>query len=221
MDLRSAVRPALAALVILGAVISGTVGCAVAPATNVVRLVSPGRVPGADRTLTQTGGGAYLTWDTSPASAGLPRMVLARIDPRTGKVEARNTFSPGVVGTPLFADGSLWVTDSAPLGELLLRLNPATLMVTGELRLSAARYPGGSHVAYAGGWLWADGGGSLLRVSPSSAEVTATIALPGAYRSDVAAGIAGSALVVTERGKTGPAREYCADAGTGRIESRC
>jgi hypothetical protein len=185
MDLRSAAR---AALVVLGTgtlstVTLSTVGCAATPTTNVAREVSAARVTGANRTLTQTGGGAYLSWDVSPASAGLPRMALARIDPRTGKIEARNTFSPGLVGAPLFAAGWLWVTDSAPLGELLLRLDPATLMVTGELRLSPARYPGGSHLAYAGGWLWVAGGGSLLRVSPSLVEVSAAIALPPADRS--------------------------------------
>jgi hypothetical protein len=186
MDLRSAARAALVVLgaVTLAAVTLGTAaGCAVTPATTVARVVSTAGVTGANRTLTRTGGGAYLSWDVSPASAGLPRMVLARIDPRTGKVEARNTFSPGLVGVPLFAAGWLWVTDSAPLGELLLRLDPATLMVTGELRLSATRYPGGSRLAYAGGWLWVAGGGSLLRVSPSLVEVSATIAPPGAGRS--------------------------------------
>jgi hypothetical protein len=181
-----------------------------------MRLVIP-KVPGTNPALTQTGGGAYLSWDMPPASAGLPRMALARIDPRTGKIEATNTFSRGILGAPLFADGSLWVTDSAPLGELLLRLDPAALMVTGELSLSAVRYPDGSHLAYAGGWLWADGGGSLLRISPSSVEVTATVALRGAYRSNVATSADGSALVVTQRAKTGPVGQYCADAGTGRI----
>lgn len=222
MDLRSAAGAPLARLVIvgtvtLGAVTVSTAGCAVAPAVNVARQASPAGDTGANRTLTRTGGGAYLSWDVSPASAGLPRMVLARIDPRTGKIEARNTFSQGLVGAPLFAVGSLWVTDSSSAGELLLRLDPATLMVTGEVRLSPARYPGGSHLAYARGWLWADGAGSLLRISPSSVEVSATIALPGADRSSVAASTDGSALVVTERRKNGPVREYCADAGTGRI----
>jgi hypothetical protein len=223
MDLCSAARAVLAppilGAVILGAVLGGAVGCAVAPTASVVRYVSTQKVSGTNPMLTQTGGDSYLSWDMSPARAGLPRMALARIDPRTGKIEARNTFSRGMVGAPLFAAGSLWVTDSAPLGELLLRLDPATLMVSGELSLSAARYPDGSHLTYAGGWLWADGGGSLLRVSPSSVEVTATVALLGAYRSSVTASADGSALVVTERGKTGQVREYCAEAGSGRIVS--
>jgi len=76
-------------------------------------------------------------------------------------------------------------------------------MVTGELSLSAARYPQGSHLAFAGGWLWADGGGRLLRVSPSAVNLTASIALRGADRSDVAASPDGSVLVVTEQGRAG------------------
>ena len=218
MDLRTVARAALAPLFV-GAVLLGAAGCAVAHRADDMRLVTPEKVPGTNPTVTQTSGGAYLSWDMPPASAGLPRMALARIDPRTGQIGATNTFSRGILGAPLFAGGSLWVTDSAPLGELLLRLNPATLMVTGELSLSAARYPDGSHLAYAGGWLWADGGGSLLRISASSVEVTATVALRGAYRSNVAASADGSALVVTEQAKTGPVRQYCADTGTGRIGS--
>jgi hypothetical protein len=200
-------RGALAAVALVVA------GCA-APTTTTVRFVSPGPaapaatgvyslVPGDDPALTQTGGGTYLSWDVPPSRVGLPRMVLARIDAQTGAIEATNTFSAGLLGTLLFAGGSLWVTDSASPGELLLRLDPGTLMVTGELSLSAARYPGQAHLAYAGGWLWADGGGRLLRVSPSMDDVTANIALRGASWSNVAASADGSVLIVTEQGSTG------------------
>jgi len=200
-------RGALAAMALVLA------GCA-APMTTTVRFVSPGPaapaatgvyslVPGDDPALTQTGGGTYLSWDVPPLRAGLPRMVLARIDAQTGAIEGTNTFSAGLLGTPLFAGGSLWVTDSASLGELLLRLDPGTLMVTGELSLSAARYPGEAHLAYAGGWLWADGGGRLLRVSPSEDDVTASIALRGASWSNAAASADGSVLIVTEQGTAG------------------
>jgi DNA-binding beta-propeller fold protein YncE len=215
MDLRPTARGALTAglVAVLVAVALLAAGCA-APRTTIVprtgsprtvtAAVSPGGatagvfvlVPGDDPALTQTGGGTYLSWDR-------PRMVLARIDPRTGTIEATNTFSAGLLGAPLFAAGSVWVTDSATLGELLLRLDPATLMVTGELSLSAVRYPQGSHLAYAGGWLWADGGGRLARVSPSAVTLTASIALRGADRSNVAASPDGSVLIVTEQGPAG------------------
>jgi len=209
-------RGAFAAVLVAVALLMA--GCAAPGTTTVARFVSPAAavptgvfslVPGDDPALTQTGGGTYLSWDLPPAApvppggTGLPRMVLARIDPRSGTIEATNTFSAGLLGAPLFAAGSLWVTDSASLGELLLRLDPATLMVTGELSLSAARYPQGSHLAYAGGWLWADGGGRLLRVSPSVVTLTASIALRGALRSNVAASPDGSVLIVTEQGPAG------------------
>jgi hypothetical protein len=216
MDLRPMARGALVTVLaaVLGAIALLLAGCAAPATTSVLRFVSPDPagsaagvyrlVPGDDPTLTQTGGGTYLSWDgPSGAGTGPPRMVLARIDPRTGTVEATNTFSAGLLGTPLVAGGSLWITDSAPLGELLLRLDPGTLMVTGELSLGAARYPGLAHLAYAGGWLWADGGGRLLRVSPSGDDLTATIALRGASSSSVAASPDGSVLVVTEQGPAG------------------
>jgi hypothetical protein len=201
MDLWRTGRGAVIAVFAVAALLLA--GCAAPARTTVLRFVSPGPaasaagafslVPGYDPTLTQTGGGTYLSWD-------VPRTVLARIDERTGTIEATNTFSGGLLGTPLFAAGSLWVTDSDSLGELLLRLDPGTLMVTGELSLSAARYPGQAHLAYAGGWLWADGGGRLLRVSPSGDDVTANIALRGARVSNVAASADGSVLIVTEQG---------------------
>jgi hypothetical protein len=94
------------------------------------------------------------------------------------------------------------VTDSGPLGEFLLRLDPVTLMVTGELR-SGAGGDDGASAAYAGGSLWLAGGDELLRVSPATAEPTAVIALRGARASSVAASPDGSVLVVSERGRSG------------------
>lgn len=204
MDLRGKARGVLAAAAVTASLLIA--GCAAPGTMAVVRFASPSATgpaggaaagvfslaAGDDPALTQTGGGTYVSWELSaPAGA-----VLARIDPRTGKIEATNTFSAGLLGAPLFAGGSLWLTDSASPGELLLRLDPATLMVTGELSLAAARYPAGAHLASAGGWLWADGGGRLERVSLSAVTVTASIALRGASRSNVAASPDGSVLVV-------------------------
>jgi hypothetical protein len=209
MRLRPATRAALAAVLggVLGITALLTAGCGAEHATPPARLVSAtegvfNQVPGADPELTQTSDGTYLTWNASSSEAGLPRMVLARIDTRTGLIQATNTFSQGLLDAPLYADGALWVTDSTSLGELLLRLDPASLMVTGELRLSAAPYPDGSHLAYAGGWLWAAGAGRLLRVSPAALELTGTVPLPGARESAVAASPDGAVLVVTEQGRT-------------------
>lgn len=218
-------RPArdVVATVICGAAILCAAGCAAAATTGAARPrpTSPAvptsgvfsQVPGVNPVLTLAGGAMYLSWDLPQDSRGAPRMVLARIDARTGAVAATNTFSPGFVGAPLSADGSLWVTDSTAFGELLLRLNPATLMVTGELRTSASQYPEGSHAAYAGGWLWVDGGGQLLRVSPATVMATAVRPLPGAYWSDVAANANGSVLVVSVQGRTGAVQRRDPDTG--------
>jgi hypothetical protein len=170
-------------------------------------------IPGTSLTLTGVGGGLYVSWDAAPTDAAVPSVVLARLDARTGAVEAKNAFSPGFVGAPLSAAGSLWVTDSNSLGEFLLRLDPATLMVTGELKFSARQYRAGPHVAYAGGSLWLDGGDQLLRVSPESVEPSAVIALRGAQTSDVGASPDGSVLVVSEHGHTGVVQWRNPDTG--------
>lgn len=213
-------RAAFAALLVCAAVLLCAAGCATGPArTSTARVPAAAvsgvfsAIPGENPALTVTGGAMYLSWYASPAGPGLPRMVLARIDVRTGAIAARNAFSPGLVGAPLSADGWLWVTDSTALGEFLLRLDPATLMVTGGLRFSDEQYPGGAHVAYAGGWLWLDGADQLLRVSPSSIETTADVRLPGAYWSDVGATADGSVLVDSEQGVTGAVQRRNPDTG--------
>jgi hypothetical protein len=148
--------------------------------------------------------GRYLAWNPRPDGQGSPCPELARADARTGKIEARNTFGAGFLGVPLPAAGWLWVTYWTAEGELLLRLDPVTLVVTGELMISHGRYRDGTQVAYAGGWLWADGGNRLLRVSADSVQPTAVIPLPGASWSGVAASPDGRILVVSEhRGKNG------------------
>lgn len=179
-------------------------GCGTVPAPPprpVVEVAFTG-IPGIGLTLTDAGGGLYATWNEAPPGAGVPQEVLARLDPRTGDVSARNTFSPGVLGTPLFADGALWVTASGALGEFLLRLDPATLMVTGELK-AGGRAGGVAAAAAAGGSLWLAGGDELLRVSPVTVAATAVIALRGAVSSSVAASPDGSVLVVSTLGRSG------------------
>jgi len=189
MRTHAAARPAI--LAALAAVILFAAGCASAHGA------APGSPPPA-------ADARYLTWNPRPDGQGPPRPVLARADARTGEIEARNTFGPGFLGAPLPAAGSLWVTYSVSEGELLLRLDPVTLVVTGELMISSSRYRHGAEVAYAGGWLWADGGDRLLRVSADSVQPTAVIPLPGASWSGVAASPDGRFIVVSEhRGKGG------------------
>lgn len=205
MRLRSAARAALTAVVLL-AIGCGAVHTEGSPrpaSATVSRSGVFSQVPGGHPALTQAGGSLYLQWDRPTARAGMPTMALARIDTRTGAIAATNTFSPGFVAPPVYADGSLWVTDSTSFGELLLRLAPRTLMMTGALKLSGRQYPVGSHLAYAGGWLWVDGANRLLRVSPSTMALTRIVPLRGAYWSNVGASLDGSILVVSEQGRTG------------------
>ncbi|HEX8008868.1 MAG TPA: hypothetical protein VF482_20860 [Trebonia sp.] len=159
-----------------------------------------GAVPGSPPPVAD---GRYLTWNPPPDGQGPRRPELTRADARTGQIEARNTFGPGFLGVPLSAAGWLWVAYSTAEGELLLRLDPVTLVVTGELMISPSRYRHGAEIAYAGGWLWADGGDRLLRVSPDSVQPTAVIPLPGASWSGVAANPDGRFLVVGEHRNKG------------------
>ena len=213
-------RRAAAAAAMLGL----AAGCAGPPAGTVTVSTAPsaartaGRTPAADGVfgrsfadqdldLTVAGGALYLRWDQRPPGpAGTPPLtVLDRVDPVTGQATARNTFSPGWVSPPVAAGGALWLTDSTAAGRVLLRLDPATLMVTGELRIPGTETPDagdtGQQLAFAGGWLWADSGAQLLRIAPATAAVTAVIPLTaGTFSSRLGASPDGSTLVVTEMG---------------------
>ena len=204
MRIRTGARAGLASVVLLvtGALLLSGCGTAPSPPPRPVAQVAFTGIPGSGLTLTEAGGGLYATWNEAPPGAGVPQEVLARLDPRTGDVSARNTFSPGVLGAPLFADGALWVTDSGTFGEFLLRLDPAALMVTGEMK-AGGRAAGMAAVAAAGGSLWLAGGDELLRVSPVTVAQTAAIALPGTVSSAVAASPDGSLLVVSTSGPSG------------------
>ena len=221
MGIRSGVRAVLATVIIFAAAVCAVTGCAAAPAPARARTAAWVSVPGMSGTgltLTQAGGRLYATWDTAPPGTGVPREVLARLDPRAGAVLVRNTFSPGLLGAPLFAGGALWVTDSGPLGEFLLRLDPVTLMVTGELSAGADDGDAGASAAYAGGSLWLAGGDQLLRVSPATAEPTAVIALRGARASSVGASQDGSVLVVSVQGGSGSSVQW-RDPRTGALRT--
>ena len=222
----SARRAAVAAamLALFAAVLALAAGCAspyAAPAATpsvsrpaVTSQVTAGRGAGsmfgaifADPELTAAGGALYLRWDQQPQGPGgaPPRVVLDRVDPVTGQATAQNMFSPGWVSPPVAAAGALWLTDSTTAGRVVLRLDPGTLMVTGELRIPGEEAPDagdlGQQLAFAGGWLWADGGTQLLRIAPATAAVTAVIPLTaGTFSSRLGASPDGSTLVVSEMG---------------------
>jgi hypothetical protein len=160
--------------------------------------------------LTVTGGGLYLRWSLSPAAQDPPRMKLARVDAATGAIIATNTFSPGSIGAPLAAAGSVWLTASFSSHTMLLRLDPRTLMVTGELTIAPVNSGAAqSHIAFAGGSIWVDGSDELVQVSPSAVTAEQTIPLPSADSSDVGASHDGGTLIVSE-----------SDGGNGTIQRR-
>jgi hypothetical protein len=170
--------------------------------------------------VTVTGGGLYLTWQATPGPA-VPSTVLERVDQATGAIEATHRFGPGYVGAPLAAGGSLWVAISTAAGASLLRMNPASLAVTEDLRVGNGSYPGGNdpadQLAVAGGALRAVGGDQLLRVSLLGGQVTAVIALPGAVTSGVAASADGSVLIVSEANSGGDGSLQRRDPVTGAL----
>jgi len=172
-------------------------------------------------TVAVTGGRFYIAWQVNSASSALPRFELARADPVTGTVEAAHRFAAGYLGAPVTAGGWLWVTTSTAQGEALLRMNPADLAVTGDLRVGDRSYQGvsgrGNQLAAAGGALWVTGGSQLLRVSLPAGQVTATISLPGAYSSGVAASADGSVLVVSEANRGGLGSVQRRDPVTGAL----
>ena len=139
----------------------------------------------------------------------------------TGQVTAQNMFSPGWVSPPVAAAGALWLTDSTAAGRVLLRLDPATLMVTGELLIPQGEAPDagdlGQQLAFAGGSLWVDGGVQLLRIATATATVTGVIPLPaGTFSSRLGASPDGSTLVVSEMG-TGAGAVQRRDPETGAV----
>jgi hypothetical protein len=160
--------------------------------------------------LTVTGGSLYLRLSLSLPQQDPPRIELARVDAATGAIVATNAFSPGFVGPPLAAAGSLWLTGSFSGNGMLLRLDPRTLMVTGELKIAPVNTGAGqSHIAFAGGFIWVDGSDELVRVSPAAVAAELSIPLPSADSSDIGASPDGGTLIVSE-----------ADGGNGTIQRR-
>lgn len=159
--------------------------------------------------LAVTHGSLYLTWELSPR---LPaRLALARADVATGRIVAENEFSPGAVSVPVYAAGWLWVTDMTPAGELLLRLDPRSLIVTGELKVADGAQTGGldDQIAFAGDSVWVDGLDRLVRVAPQTVRPQRIIALPHANSSNVGASPDGRTLIVSQ-----------ADSGVATIQRR-
>lgn len=162
-----------------------------------------------------TATGLYVAWQVSPPGNAV-RSELARVDATTGQIEATRRLGAGF-GQAVAAAGALWVAASTMTSETLLRLNPSTLRLTGRWRVAATRGQrlGGQVLAVAGGGLWVDGANRLLRLSLPAADVTASVALPGAASSSLSANAAGTVLVVGEADSGGRGAVQRLDPATG------
>ncbi len=171
--------------------------------------------------VTVTNGAVFVAWQASPPGRAAVGSELVRIDAATGRIEASQRFSAFVLQA-LEAAGSLWVstwTSSVPAAATLLRLNPRTLQVTGRWHVGIGGEPdwAGQVLVVAGGGLWAAAGNRLVRVSLPGGRVTASIALPAAFSSDLSANAAGTELIVGEADSEGQGAVQRRDAATGAV----
>lgn len=171
--------------------------------------------------VTVTPNSLFVTWQVSPPGHAAVLSELARVDAATGRVEAAQLFT-GFLDQVLEVRRSLWVvaeTSATPARETLLTLDPGTLRVVrqqsagsgGEFAWAAQT------LAIADGWLWADGGNRLLRLSLETGTVTSSIVLPAAASSDVSANAAGTVLIVGESDSGGRGAVQRRDAATGAL----
>ncbi len=161
-------------------------------------LVNWGRMR-APRVFT-TPAGLFIAWFTSPYKDPTPRGELARVDPRTGKVESERaldaaSFPLDVLGV----DGSLFVVErSSTTTGRLVRYDRRTLRVTGSWTFAE---PIGSAV-YAGGAIWFSVGDRQLdRMTASTGQVERSVLLPTGAKTMLGVSLAtnarGSVLVVS------------------------
>lgn len=172
--------------------------------------------------VTVTGGVVLVVWQTSQPGSADVHSELARIDPATGAIAARQRFS-GFVNQVLEADGSLWAavqTGATPATQTLAKLNPGTLQVARRWLIGTGGGPGwqAQVLAAAGGWLWAAGGSRLVRVSLRSG-MTTVVALPGAATSAVSTNAAGTVLITAYADSGGRGAVQRRDPATGAVRA--
>ncbi|MGH3259467.1 MAG: hypothetical protein ACRDOU_29385, partial [Streptosporangiaceae bacterium] len=162
----------------------------------------------------------YVAWQVSRPGSEV-RSELARVDEVSGRIKAARYLGIGFEQAVL-ARGALWVatvTGSTPAAQVLLRLNPDTLKVTGRWQAGTGGWPrwDAQVLVVAGGGLWVAGGNRLLHLSLPGGTITASIALPGAASSDLSANEAGTVLVVAEADNGGRGAVQRRDPVTGAL----
>ena len=139
--------------------------------------------------------GAGSLWIADPAPSRLGRHYVDRIDLRTGKVSRR--FPVGDTPTDvLVGEDAVWVTNF--YGNSISRIS----LVTGQVKEVPVGY-GPSALAAGGGGLWMtlEGDQAVWKLEPSGVKPTTTVAYPGGYPHDIAAGDT-SVWVVAGSGRT-------------------
>jgi hypothetical protein len=212
-----------AALVTASLLLAGCASAKSTTSTVSTAVVASGGI--FDRVLDQpsvaaTPAGFYVTWQVD-SQAKTPSSVLVRADQATGRIEAMHSFSTGSITRPFAVGTSLWAMLAMSHAELLLRMDPVTLAVTGELSVSSGSFQGATYrnnqLSVAGGALWVVGGDRLDRVSLPTMKLTKTITLPGAFSSAIAGSADGSFLIVSEANSGGQGSLQRRDPVTGAL----
>jgi hypothetical protein len=167
-----------------------------------------------------TAAGLYVAWQVSRPGS-VVSSELARVDAASGRVEAAR-YLGAAFEQAILAAGGLWVvaaTGSTLATQVLLRLNPDTLTLTGRWQVGTGNGPHWAQqlLVVAGGGLWVAAGNRLLHLSLPGGAITASIALPGAASSDLSANAAGTVLVVGEADSGGSGAVQRRDPATGAL----
>lgn len=165
--------------------------------------------------------GLYFAWDVTRPGAGSVHGVLARVDPRTGRMAAIRT-TQGTATSVVALHRSLFVALASVRGDVsrgrLVRVDPTTLEVIGSTTLPAEPTP--SELVTAGGGVWVATGDRLERVTPASGSVTVSLALPGASSVSLGTDTRGSVLVAAADIPSGAHYLERIDPSTGAVQAR-
>jgi hypothetical protein len=215
----TAVVVALAALLVVGRLTSGSLRPPSPPTVTTVNLSplppSPSTRPSPVTAHVQFGEVSAVTVDRDVVWAA-HLCAISRVDPHTNRVVAKVPLPPirggcRVVG--MAADtGALWVSLS---GERLLRVDPRGNRVVATLAMANLAAPAVTDIGVWGVCCWSGIGtrhpaGSLVLVDPASNHVVARVRLPGL---PTAVGAGPSGLWVTGAG--GPI--WRVDPASGRV----
>ena len=126
----------------------------------------------------------------TPSSISPDEDTITLVRPSAGTVKAEAQL-PGLLvnwSHMVLSAGSLWVTTERPTGKAsstfeLVALGQADLRLRHRLVLAQ---PAGDGLAAAGGWVWVEGGRSLLKVAPRTGRLEANVALPAPTTAELA-----------------------------------